>query len=284
MSGKKVAQLDRRTWIALGLGTLLRHPCDLTAGESPAMPDRGLCAHRGAMATHPENTLPAFDEALRLGAHMIEFDVQLTRDGALVLMHDDTLDRTTDQQGRIADRTLSDLRRVDAGVRTGAAFAGTRIPTFDEALDMMPGNVWLNCHLKGGADLGAAAARVIARSGRLHQAFLAAMGDAARAAKAAVPDILICNMERQADTVEYARQTIAMKADFIQLRGKGEVDSALVGGLRAAGVRVNYYHDESRPGLLRQWNAGVQFPLVNDLAPAMEVARDFGIAPWGIEA
>ena len=51
-----------------------------------AMPARGLCAHRGAMSTHPENTIPAFEEAIRLGAQMIEFDVQLTKDGALVLM------------------------------------------------------------------------------------------------------------------------------------------------------------------------------------------------------
>ena len=68
------------------------------------------------MATHPENTLPAFEEALRLGAQMIEFDVQLTRDGALVLMHDATIDRTTTQQGQVADLTLSDReRRTNSG-------------------------------------------------------------------------------------------------------------------------------------------------------------------------
>ncbi|MCB1086135.1 MAG: glycerophosphodiester phosphodiesterase, partial [Verrucomicrobiae bacterium] len=146
------------------------------------MPARGLCAHRGAMTTHPENTLPAFEEALRLGAQMIEFDVQLTRDGALVLMHDATIDRTTTQQGQVADLTLSDLKRADAGVRKNARFAGTRIPTFEEALAVMPRNVWLNCHLKGGAELGAAAARVIEKTGRRHQAFLAATAGAAQGA------------------------------------------------------------------------------------------------------
>lgn len=242
-----------------------------------AMPARGLCAHRGAMSTHPENTIPAFVEAIQLGAQMIEFDVQLTKGGALVLMHDATVDRTTNGKGKVADLTLAELKALDAGGKLDAKFAGTRIPTFEEALAVFPKNVWLNCHLKGGADLGAATAKVIEKTGRLHQAFLAATADAAKAAKAAVPDILICNMERQSDSLAYAQETIAMKAQFIQLLGKGEVPVEAVKLLKGAGVRVNYYHDESPEGLRRQWNAGVDFPLVNDLTAAIPVAREFGI-------
>lgn len=243
------------------------------------MPIRGLCAHRGAMSTHPENTIPAFAEAVRLGAQMIEFDVQLSKDGALVLMHDVTVDRTTDGKGRVTDLTQAELKKLDAGTKTGAAFAGTRIPTFEEALAAFPRNVWLNCHLKGGAEIGEATARVIEKAGRKHQAFLAAMGTAAKAARAAVPDILICNMERQNGSMVYAKETIAMKAQFIQLLGKGEVPVEAVKLLKAAGVHVNYYHDESPEGLRRQWDAGVDFPLVNDLAKAMPVALEFGIRP-----
>ncbi len=243
------------------------------------MPERGVCAHRGAMSTHPENTLPAFEEALRLGAHMIEFDVQLTKDGALVLMHDTTVDRTTDGTGKVSDLTLTEIKALDAGSKMGSAFAGLRVPTFEEALAVFPKNVWLNCHLKGGANLGAATAKVIEKTGRLHQAFLAAKADAAQTARAAVPGILICNMERQGDSMVYAEETIAMKARFIQLRGKGDVPVEAVKKLRAAGVLVNYYHDESPEGLRRQWQAGVNFPLVNDVAPAMSQALEFGIQP-----
>src|SRR4051794_14444800 len=57
----------------------------------PALPTRGLCAHRGAMETHPENPLPSFQEAIQAGAHMIELDLQLSADGVVVLMHDDTV-------------------------------------------------------------------------------------------------------------------------------------------------------------------------------------------------
>jgi len=249
----------------------------LIHAEDIQMPKRGLCAHRGAMSTHPENTIPAFEEAIRLGAQMIEFDIQLTKDGALVLMHDATIDRTTNGKGKVSDLTLAELKLLDAGSKMGAKFAGTRIPTFEEALAVFPKNVWLNCHLKGGADLGAATAKVIDKSGRKHQAFLAAKADAAKAARAVVPDILICNMERQSDSMAYAQETIAMKAQFIQLLGKGEVPVEAVKLLNAAGVRVNYYHDESPTGLRRQWSAGVNFPLVNDLAAAIPVAREFGL-------
>ena len=91
-------------------------------------------AHRGARAHAPENTLAAFDLALRMGAHEIELDVQTTRDGHVVVIHDDSVDRTTDGTGPVAGHTLSDLRALDAGARFGAGFAGERIPLLDEVL------------------------------------------------------------------------------------------------------------------------------------------------------
>lgn len=262
--------------VLLALPLLL---CLSLKAADPAMPTRGLCAHRGAMSTHPENTIPALQEAARLGAHMIEFDIQFTKDGALVLMHDSTVDRTTDGKGKVGDLTLAEIKALDAGSKLDKRFAGTRIPTFEEALEVFPKNVWLNCHLKGSAELGAATAKVIEKAGRKHQAFLAAMGPSAMAARAVVPDILICNMERQGGSMDYAKETIAMKAQFIQLLGKGEVPVEAVKLLNEAGVRVNYYHDETAEGLRRQWLAGVNFPLVNDLGPAIPVAREFGIEP-----
>ena len=248
--------------------------------ENVPMPVRGLCAHRGAMSTHPENTIPAFQEAIRLGAQMVEFDVQLTKDGALVLMHDLTVDRTTNGKGKVTDMSLADLKALDAGCKKDPRFAGTRVPTFEEALAVFPRNVWLNCHLKGGAGPGEATAKVIAKTGRSHQAFLAATAAAARAARVVVPNILICNMERQDDSMVYVQATIAMKASFIQLLGKtGDVPAEIIQRLHQAGVRINYFRDESPEGLRRQWAAGVDFPLVNDLAAAIPIAREFGIEP-----
>lgn len=266
--------VSRRLFVLLSLLS-----CAAAPAADGVLPARGLCAHRGAMSTHPENTLPALQEAVRLGAQMIEFDIQVTKDGALVLMHDTTVDRTTDGKGKVGDLTLAEIKALDAGAKFDKRFTGARIPTFEEALAVFPQNIWLNCHLKGGAALGEAMARVIEKTGRKHQAFLAATGPSAKAARAAVPDILICNMERQGGSLEYAKETISMKAQFIQLLGKGEVPLEAVKLLKAAGVRVNYYHDETPEGLRRQWQAGVDFPLVNDFAAAIPVAREFGIGP-----
>ena len=74
-------------------------------------------AHRGASGTFPENTLSAFRAAIDAGADMCELDVQLTRDGAVVVIHDDTVDRTTDGKGEVAELTLEELKRLDAGAK-----------------------------------------------------------------------------------------------------------------------------------------------------------------------
>jgi glycerophosphoryl diester phosphodiesterase len=92
-------------------------------------------AHRGASAYAPENTRPAFERAIEIGANMIETDVQITRDGELVLFHDDIVDRTSDGVGPLADHTLDELRRLDIGAWMGSEFAGERIVTLDEFWD-----------------------------------------------------------------------------------------------------------------------------------------------------
>jgi glycerophosphoryl diester phosphodiesterase len=93
-----------------------------------------VIAHQGASERCPPNTFAAFREAVACGADIIELDVVCTRDGVAVVSHDLTVDRHTDGHGRIADMTFAEIRRLDAGVRFGAQFAGERIPTLDEVL------------------------------------------------------------------------------------------------------------------------------------------------------
>jgi glycerophosphoryl diester phosphodiesterase len=93
--------------------------------------------HRGAAAYAPENTIPSLEEALRLGAKAVEFDVRLTADGIPVVLHDATVDRTTDGRGPVAAYSLCDLQRLDAGSWMDSRFAGTRIPTLEEALEVI---------------------------------------------------------------------------------------------------------------------------------------------------
>lgn len=104
--------------------------------------------HRGAAASAPENTVASFRRAVELGVDGVEFDVQRTRDGALVVIHDETVDRTTDGTGPVADLTLAEIRALDAGSWKGAEFAGARVPTLDEVLDAVPAPLWLFVELK----------------------------------------------------------------------------------------------------------------------------------------
>lgn len=106
-------------------------------------------AHRGASDKVPENTLIAFERALELGADAIECDVHLSADGEVVVIHDATVDRTTDGQGAAAEMTLEELRRLDAGSWKGSRFAGQRIPTLGEVADLVRERACLFVEVKG---------------------------------------------------------------------------------------------------------------------------------------
>jgi glycerophosphoryl diester phosphodiesterase len=104
---------------------------------NPAAPRHLLfVGHRGMPSAAPENTLPSFRAAIDHGADFLEFDMQATADGKIVIMHDPSVDRTTDGKGLVRDQTLRQLRGLDAGIRYGPAFRGTRIPTLDEVLEL----------------------------------------------------------------------------------------------------------------------------------------------------
>jgi len=108
-------------------------------------------AHRGASALAPENTIAAFERAVELGADVIELDLHMSRDGELVVIHDDTLDRTTDGRGVVHELNLKDLKRLDAGRWFGKEFAGERIPTLTEVLQRFAGKVPLALEVKAGS-------------------------------------------------------------------------------------------------------------------------------------
>ncbi|MED4074587.1 glycerophosphodiester phosphodiesterase [Priestia endophytica] len=105
-------------------------------------------AHRGASAYAPENTIAAFDKAVEMKADYIEIDVQRSKDGKLVLIHDTTVDRTTDGSGKVGNLTFKELRNLDAGIWKGEQFAGAQIPTFDEILDRYHGKIGILIELK----------------------------------------------------------------------------------------------------------------------------------------
>lgn len=110
-----------------------------------------IIAHRGASAVCPENTMKAFERALELGATGIETDVQLSADGRLVLIHDETLQRTAGASGWVKDYTYDALRTLDAGSWFHSDFAGESIPSLDMLFNLVQGKrILLNLELKNG--------------------------------------------------------------------------------------------------------------------------------------
>src|SRR5579872_1764811 len=105
-------------------------------------------AHRGDSAAAPENTLAALAAAWQAGATVAEIDVRMTRDGELVLMHDRTLDRTTDGHGPVSQHSLAELKALDAGKWFAPAFAGEPIPRLDQVLHWARGKIGLLVELK----------------------------------------------------------------------------------------------------------------------------------------
>ena len=106
-------------------------------------------AHRGGEGYAPENTLASFRRTMEYGIGWIEVDVQITRDGQLVLLHDKTVERTTDGQGTVSDLDLDELKRLDAGSWFDAGFANERIPTLSELFDFCGGRVNYLLDIKG---------------------------------------------------------------------------------------------------------------------------------------
>lgn len=256
----------------------LQAPLLFSQGELK-LPERGICAHRGANETHPENTLAAFKEAVRLGAQMVEFDVQITKDKELVIMHDRTVERTTDGKGLVSELTLSEIKKLDAGSWKSQKFTGEKVPTLKEALAVFPKNIWLNIHLKGGKYLGEATAREIIIEDRIHQGVIACGIDAAKGVKVVSQHILICNMERQSDRNKYVKETIQGAYPFIQLLKKRDDIKLLkeINILHTNNIKINYYYGDSESKVKELFDMGVDFVLTNKLEQMLKVAESKGI-------
>lgn len=132
-----------------------------------------VVAHRGASARAPENTLAAFNLALEMGAKHVELDIRATGDGRVVVLHDPTLDRTTSGSGPVSETDWSEVRKLDAGAWFGAEFAGERVPSLDEALQLCQGKARLHIEIKDGArEMAAKALGLIEERGMADQVTL----------------------------------------------------------------------------------------------------------------
>lgn len=118
--------------------------------------------HRGAKAYAPMNTLPSFELAMQQGVHGVELDVHRSKDGHPVILHDYTVDGTTNGTGTITEMTLAEIKALDAGSYFGEAFKGVQIPTLDEVFDLVGQKIVVNVEIKGESPVSDGVEQVVA--------------------------------------------------------------------------------------------------------------------------
>ena len=249
------------------------------ANTRPPMPRRGICAHQGDNRTFPGNTAEALRSAAEKGAQMVEFDVQECKSGEGVLMHDDTIENLTTGTGRIRDWTLFELKKFEVGTRR--KFKGIRIPTFDEALDALPREgIWINVHVYGTPAFLRRIAERIRDRGRMHQAFVCSSLGGIKAARAAVPGILACNIDRPGprdrpwtaeENAKFAGDTIANGCQFLQLCRPWPREYS--DRIHAAGGFVSHFKSNDPNELMSLFAAGIDFVFTDNLDAMLATFR-----------
>lgn len=216
-----------------------------------------VIAHRGASGTRPENTLVAFRRAVELGAHMIELDVQCTRDGAVVVLHDETLERTTDGVGPLRHRTRAEVAELDAGRWFADAYAGERVPTLDAVLRAV--SIPINVELKSTGDDGLERRTldVVEAAGALQRVVFSSFAAESlvrmRALSAAADLAVLWDRTAIAGALRLAE---GVGARALHIRTSGSAPSGIAAG-HAAGLQVRVWTVNTRADLAPLEAAGV---------------------------
>lgn len=221
---------------------------------------RLVSAHRGAPPPGlPENSLAAFEHALNVAPALIETDVRATADGRLVLMHDETLDRTTTGTGRLDATAFAALRALRLRAATGT-ITSFRVPTLDEALAWADSRAVLMLDVKRGVTLDALVAAVRAARAENRVVVIVYSLDAHRALARIAPDLMV---SATAETMADAEALLASGLDLsrvIAFAGVGVPDPAVVARLHAAGLRVQAATFETDEAALASADATLYAP------------------------
>jgi glycerophosphoryl diester phosphodiesterase len=240
-----------------------------------------IIAHRGYRAKYPENTLCAFKAALDAGAAMIELDVSLSYDRKLVVIHDATLQRTTNGHGPVAGLTLRELKQLDAGSWFHSNFAGERLPELIEVLELVDGRALINIEIKSRAyepnhPLDAIERQVMqmvrqkkARDYILISSFNSLILEQLAAYKDTPPLAWISKSPAGRHTVKICSRIKAFSwhpEHLILTRGQVDI-------MHAAGIRVFPFNIENQADFNRMLSLGVDGAIINDPIEALQWMR-----------
>lgn len=219
-----------------------------TAALAAEPPKVEIVAHRGASADAPENTVAAIELAWKQNADASEFDVYLTKDGKLVVIHDATTKRTAGVDVKVADSTLAELRKLDAGTWKDKKFAGEKLPTLDEMLATVPAGKRVFIEIKCGPEAVPEVDRVVKVSKlKPEQAVVISFNaDVVAASKKLRPDLQalwIVSLQPKGQKARTAEELIAkakeIKADGLDLSATPEIlDKAFGDKVKAAGLKL----------------------------------------------
>jgi glycerophosphoryl diester phosphodiesterase len=247
-----------------------------------------IIAHRGYSSRYPENTLSAIRAAVEAGADMVEIDVQLTKDNAIVVMHDQSVYRTTNGAGLVKDLTLEQIRSLDAGSKFDPKFAGELVPTLEEALDAVHGQAMLNIEVKNVGSEGARtfmaqqiAALVSRKNYSAHVQVMAFDSDFMQEMRQTAPGMSMALLAINNSFGSKRRQAVNLKMDGLNLL-HNTVSADEVRDLHKAGIKTHVYTVNRQNSMLKALRKGVD-GLITDYpevaAAAMDVYFNGGVIP-----
>jgi len=234
------------------------------------IPRPTIFAHRGSSAHAPENTLAAFHLAVRQGADAIELDAKLCADGQIVVIHDQTVDRTTQGKGRVDTLTLEELKRLDAGSCFDIAFQGESIPTLEEVFSALGHLTYINVELTNYASLNDALplkTALLVRKYDLQQRVLFSSFNplALLKARRALPEVPIGLLALPGKQGAWARSWLGRLVPHQALHTDlGAVTPRLVAGLKKRGKRLHVYTINSAEEMKRLFSMGADGVFTDD--------------------
>lgn len=243
--------MSSRLTVRLGAVLVLLCLRPTFAEDNPARRVRQIVAHRGSSADRPENTLASTRRAIEVGATAVEVDVRTTKDGALVLSHDATLDHTTNGSGKINDKTLAEIQKLDAGSKFDPKFAGERVPTLEQVLTLCKGKIDVLLDLK---ESGEQYDRKVAETVR-------AVGD---------PQRIIVGV-RSVEQAKQFRKLLPKARQLGLIEKPEEIEAYATAGVEMIRLWPKWLNDTSLVGRVRQ--AGVKLHLNGTTGAADEVAE-----------
>jgi glycerophosphoryl diester phosphodiesterase len=239
-----------------------------------------IFAHRGASAHAPENTLAAFELAVQLGTDAIELDVKLSADGHVVVIHDETVDRTTDGTGRVKTLTLSALAALDAGSKFSREFKSQKIPTLDDVFAALGDKVIINVELTNYSsptdDLAERVVTLVKRHHIERNILLSSFNFMALIrARGLLPRIPVGYLTYRGQAEAAIRSKLIRFGPQVALHpAYDDVTEQLLQMAHQARTKVNAYTVD-QPEVMRQlFTAGVDGIFTNDPALALNVIAD----------